>query len=130
MKKLNITKGEVFIQYNGHYHEVRGINRLSPYISVFSAKREDHPNLLEENICEQDEAKANAELIADAFNTYNECQILPSELLKQRNELLEALVKINEMCADCSNAENVKLNVGQVAKISITAIKNATNENH
>jgi hypothetical protein len=97
MKKLNITKGEVFIQYNGHYHEVRGINRLSPYISVFSAKKENHPDLLEEDICEQNEAKANAELIADAFTTYNTTPILPSELLKQRNEFLDGLRKVKKL---------------------------------
>ena len=43
-----------------------------------------------------DEAQANAILIADAGTTANKCQLLPSELLVQRDELLEALVRITE----------------------------------
>ncbi len=39
------------------------------------------------------EVKANARLIANAGNTYQKEPILPSELLKQRDELLEALQK-------------------------------------
>lgn len=35
--------------------------------------------------------KANAELIADAFNTANETQLLPSELKEQRDELLKRM---------------------------------------
>lgn len=34
---------------------------------------------------------ADADLIVNAFNTTNSCGLLPSELLKQRDELLEAL---------------------------------------
>jgi hypothetical protein len=45
---------------------------------------------------ETNEMESNAELIADTFNTYNETPILPSELLKQRNELLEALKEAKE----------------------------------
>lgn len=37
-----------------------------------------------------EERFANAKLIADAGNTAIECGLLPSELLKHRNELLEA----------------------------------------
>ena len=40
------------------------------------------------------EAKANAELIADAGNTAQKCNLLPSELLQQRDELLAALDKM------------------------------------
>lgn len=36
-----------------------------------------------------------AKLIADAGTTTNKCGLLPSELLKQRNELLEALIEAN-----------------------------------
>ena len=44
------------------------------------------------------------ELYADAKDTYNECQILPSELLKQRNELLEALTEaLKDLDIDTSN---------------------------
>ena len=37
------------------------------------------------------ETKAIGELIADAGNTAQKCGLLPSELLKQRNELLKAV---------------------------------------
>lgn len=37
------------------------------------------------------EAEANAKLITDAGNTIQKCDLLPSELLKQRDELREAL---------------------------------------
>ncbi len=37
------------------------------------------------------EKEANAQLIADAGTTANKCGLLPSELLEQRNELLETL---------------------------------------
>jgi hypothetical protein len=40
------------------------------------------------------ECEANAELIQEAFNTVNECGLTPSELLKQRNELIEALTQL------------------------------------
>ena len=40
-----------------------------------------------------EESEANAELIADAFNTTNESGLTPSELYKQNQELLDALEK-------------------------------------
>jgi hypothetical protein len=45
------------------------------------------------NLFFQEEAKANAELIADAFNTTNESGLTPSLLYKQNQELLDALEK-------------------------------------
>ncbi len=36
---------------------------------------------------------ANAQLIADAGNTIQKCDLLPSELLEQRDELLKTLIK-------------------------------------
>lgn len=38
---------------------------------------------------------ANAELIADAGTTINKCDLMPSELLKQRNEMLEMLKELS-----------------------------------
>lgn len=43
------------------------------------------------------EAIANAKLIADAGTTTNKCGLLPSELLEQRDELLEACIKASEI---------------------------------
>ena len=37
---------------------------------------------------------AHAELIADAFNTFESSGLIPSMILKQRNELLEILDKV------------------------------------
>ena len=42
----------------------------------------------------EQETKAVGELIADAGNTAQLCGLLPSELLKQRDELLEALKEL------------------------------------
>jgi hypothetical protein len=55
----------------------------------------------------QSEAEANAKLIAAA------------------PQMLEALIKINGLIADCTDG---KINVGQIAKISIEAINAATNQ--
>ncbi len=49
----------------------------------------------------EEEMNANAKLIADAGTTANKCGLLPSELLKQRDELLKAL-------------RAVRLQVGQI----------------
>lgn len=46
------------------------------------------------------ELQANAELIADAFNTTNESGLTPSQLYKQNHELLEALIKTKEWMKD------------------------------
>ena len=72
------------------------------------------------------EQEANCELILDAGDTSQECGLLPSELLKQRNELLVALYQINGHIADASNVENGKVNSGLLANISISAIKSCT----
>ena len=38
----------------------------------------------------------NANLIVDAFNTVNKCDLLPSKLLEQRGELLCLLIEMHE----------------------------------
>ena len=45
----------------------------------------------ENNSLSTEETIYNAKLVCDAFNTVTECDLLPSELLKQRNELLKNL---------------------------------------
>lgn len=49
-----------------------------------------------------EESKANAELFADAGNTIQSCGLLPSELLKQRDEMI-ALLKEVKVDIDLSN---------------------------
>ncbi|MEI7509290.1 MAG: hypothetical protein WCJ62_07475 [Flavobacterium sp.] len=49
-----------------------------------------------------------------------------AKLIASAPDLLEALIEINGLCAEVSNIENGKINVGRIAKISINAIKKAT----
>lgn len=77
MKNWKGTKGEVFsvvsdIDYSGNY-TVRCDNRGVTF----------------------GEDEHNAKLFADALNTINKCDLMPSELLKERDELLEALKYIS-----------------------------------
>jgi hypothetical protein len=111
MKKLNITQGEVKIS-----HE--------PFTKLIVAEQQGKV----ETICQlsernksQEEVISNAQLIQDSFLTYNTTSILPSELLKQRNELLKALTKLYDAVDSC-----VEL-TPEVLHQSLTAIKNATN---
>lgn len=46
------------------------------------------------------ESKENANLIADAGTTINKCDLFPSELLEQRDELLEALKELHCLLED------------------------------
>ena len=50
--------------------------------------------LLSEKEKQTEEDVAIGALIADAGNTFQVCELLPSELLAQRNELLEALIDV------------------------------------
>ena len=79
----NWAKGEKFVAIkpsgsNGWY-----------YVS----SNEDHPGMADVATCHSIDGsvKANAELIADAFNTANKTGLTPSELLEQRDNLIEAL---------------------------------------
>lgn len=68
-----------------------------------------------------EEAAANAKLIADAGTTANKCGLMPSELLEQRNDLLEALI-------DITNSYRKYVNVTEQHLINnaLIAIKKAT----
>lgn len=61
--------------------------------------------------------EANAELIADAGTTANKCGLFPSELLEQRDELLQALTRCKEIIRD-----------SQFPQIAIDAIEKATKQ--
>ena len=54
----------------------------------------------------EEEDDANAQLIIDAGNTIQSCGLLPSQLLKQRNELLEALKESQNMLMGVDWSEN------------------------
>ena len=81
MKELGITRGETFalrnqpVQSNGFYIETD-----SAYIGEVGG-----------GYLTLDQYKAIGELLIDGANTAQKCGLLPSELLRQRDELREAL---------------------------------------
>ena len=83
MKELGITKGETFalrnqpVQRNGFYIETD-----SAYIGEVGG-----------GYLSLDQYKAIGELLIDGANTAQKCGLLPSELLRQRDELREALAE-------------------------------------
>lgn len=80
MKDLGITKGEwVGVDYAGHYSL-----QVAPFYGARDLLDEDKTN----------EAEANMKLCCDAGNTAQKCGLLPSELLKQRDELRLALLDL------------------------------------
>lgn len=92
MRKLKITQGTTKVDCG---IDLIGENDELMQIIVFSETENTH-NLAHVFAFNQERLEANAQLIADAFNTSNKCDMLPSELLEQRNELLEMLQKIFE----------------------------------
>jgi len=83
MKELGITRGETFalrnqpVQSNGFYIETD-----SAYIGEVGG-----------GYLTLDQYKAIGELLIDGANTAQKCGMLPSELLRQRDELREALAE-------------------------------------
>lgn len=57
---------------------------------------------------------------------YNELVDLADKAVKDEQIMLNSLKEINSLCDDYSNNEEGFINVGQIAKISINAIKQAT----
>ena len=85
MNRLGITEGE-WIVY--------GVNPLNEWFQGdINCNNADLSIVFGDT---KKEAEANAKLIADAGTTANKCGLLPSELLDQRDELLEALQKMCE----------------------------------
>lgn len=78
---MNITKGEAF---QDGWHIM--VDRKSQHTGVGYSKI-----IATVENAGTGEAEDNAVLITDALNTYQACNLLPSELLQQRNELLNAL---------------------------------------
>lgn len=69
------------------------------------------------------EQLANAQLIEDAGNTINKCDLLPSELLEQRNVLFEALIKIRKSIKN----QKLESNFGHTLSYVDEAIENIQN---
>ena len=91
MKDLGITKGEW--RHNKHSRgNVEANGRSVANCMGYSTNigRGEH---IEENY-------ANADLVIDAGNTAQKCGLLPSELLKQRDELKEMLARFMNHFSD------------------------------
>ena len=83
MNKLKITTGEwVPVNYGGYY-EIQN-----------TGKYYNGDDLLDSSVTPR--AEANISLCCDAGNTYQQCGLLPSELLEQRDDLLEAIYHIRQ----------------------------------
>lgn len=94
--KLGITEGEWTAAPNGNIYR-RDYRELYEYGGGLAG---DFPVAFTTNGNPSWENKynreANAKLIADAGTTANKCGLLPSELLKQRYELLAELKHVTE----------------------------------
>lgn len=122
MKELGITKGETFalrnqpVQRNGFYIETD-----SAYIGEVGG-----------GYLSLDQYKAIGELLIDGANTAQKCGLLPSELLRQRDELREKYSKLLDATSELLRSmktDNVELkkSINEMAKnmaAEIAAIKN------
>ena len=92
MKELGITKGEwqlrLFPDGDDFFVEAPNLNKpeLRYGIEIMQEDFGTH------NGYPREQRLADANLIADAGNTTQKCGLLPSELLRQRDELKEALI--------------------------------------
>ena len=93
MKELGITKGEWFWDGDPSNYNPE---EEAPWL-VAGDRAENIVIYGEIKIAN----KKDAELIADAGNTAQKCGLLPSELLKQRDELREALINVMVIVRDC-----------------------------
>ena len=84
--KLEITKGNVSA------HNQKGIKGHCILAQVFDVNGKSLAHFASTET--EFESSSNANLYADAHNTYNKCETLPSELLKQNEALVECLKKV------------------------------------
>lgn len=94
MNKENITKGEFKAKNLGVYGN--DYNRIANTL-IMNFERDKRGKLID---CL--EGPANAELIAETFNVFTETNQTPRELMEANKELLDAMVKSNEMLKDTS----------------------------
>ena len=90
--ELGITKGKWGYFHNGNYFEVRSNNGLTPYISIFHFNKSEFNGI--DEVCEKEEAEANAQLIAEAGTVANETGKTPRQLADDNKVLLEALKEL------------------------------------
>lgn len=94
MNKLKITTGEWWpcCADTTPYFVFAGED--STVCAMYSNEGEDARYEPLEGIVTMEERRGHAKLITDAGNTYQKCGLLPSELLEQRDELLQTLKQI------------------------------------
>lgn len=86
--KLNVTKGVASLEVRkAHILLHVGENNKTKNVADIWFTDETRNNGI-----------ADAKLIRDAFNTHNTTGKTPSELMQERDELLEALTKGRDMC--------------------------------
>jgi len=96
MSRLKITKGKNFTVIPSNFEDPKDswydiiVNPLNGWGKWVADSKS--ASIIDGTI---EEAKANAELIADAFNTANETDKLPSELKQERDELMNLAKEIS-----------------------------------
>lgn len=103
MKELGITKGEWQFENYAGYFAIQNTNGYTPN------------DLLLSSYVGAFEAEHNAELICDAGNTAQKCGLLPSELLRQRDELLIALIDIRNKLYLTEKNGNICFEIAEAA---------------
>ena len=93
MKELKITKGVWTVRKTTKGHSYISGEGWVDFCKVYNQTDFIDVETLQES-------NANAKLIADAGTTANKCGLLPSELLEQRNELLQAIKLIANLSID------------------------------
>lgn len=127
MEKLNITKGEwefrKSISPASENFKIVSKNNTGQEIKIL-AETFIHSRAGIGNISKEEMA-SNANLIVEAGNVANETGLTPRELQKQRDELLEALKKINSLFWDYSESSEGETNpyFVEVSDIAEEAIK-------
>jgi hypothetical protein len=92
MTKFKGTKGKCKIGIAGSV-----VSEGSESLTIGGAIEKEAIEYYGGNLICESVSNSNAELIADAFNTITECDLFPSELLKQRNDMLKALQEMVRM---------------------------------
>lgn len=103
MEKLQITKGEWTFEESDYSNGLKSQRT----IDIGCKSVEEFSTIWTGNDRASDEDLLIAKIICDAGNTYQQCEELPSELLRQNREMKEALentldelYRLGEHCAD------------------------------
>jgi len=83
--KLNITKGDWKIRKTS-------LSNGAAISGVYASQNAGDTELFDSY--NNDEIEGNSQLMCDAGNTYQSAYILPSELLQQRNELIDVCQRL------------------------------------